>query len=135
MNRVCLSGRLVRDPEMKYTQSGTALCKFSIATDDRKKDGDKWVDDPTFIDMTAWGKRGETLAQYKRKGDTLIVEGRVKLETWDDKQSGQKRSRLVIAPDKIEWPGKNDSSNQRPAQTQATQAQAPAPQPEDDVPF
>ena len=133
MNSVCVSGRLTRDPELLSTPSGKAMCRFAIATNDRKKEGDVWVDAPTFLDMTAWGKRAETLAEYRRKGDMLIVEGRLRVESWDDKKTGSKRSKLVLAPDRIEWPSKGE--NQARSGTTAP-AQSPAAETEDDdVPF
>lgn len=140
MNTVCLTGRLVRDPELRYTPSGNPVCTFSIATTDRKKDGDNWVDDPTFVDMTAWGKRAETLSQYKRKGDTIIIAGRIKQERWTDKDSGKQRSKLVVSPERIEWPGSNETRTRQSQETNHQSAPAAASNPvadvnEDDVPF
>ena len=81
-------GRLTRDAELSYTNSGTALCKFSIAVNRRKKQGDQWVDEASFFDIILWGKRGESLNQYLTRGTQLAVEGSLHQERWAARMSG-----------------------------------------------
>ena len=96
-NKVILAGNLTRDPELRYTPKGTAIAKFGIAIN-RKwtgEDGQK-REEVTFVDVDAFEKKAELIGQYFRKGSPILVEGRLKLDQWDDKQTGQKRSRLGV---------------------------------------
>ncbi|MDD5358297.1 MAG: single-stranded DNA-binding protein [Candidatus Nanoarchaeia archaeon] len=103
LNRWIGIGRLVRDAELKYISTGTALCKFSIACNDRIKKGDQWEDDTSFLEIVLWGKTGEALTKYLVKGKTVGVEGRIKMDTWESE--GQKRSKLYIVADEVQLLG------------------------------
>lgn len=96
-NKVILAGNLTRDPELRYTPKGTAIAKLSMAVN-RKWTGEdgQTREEVTYVDIDAFGKQAEVIAQYLRKGGGLLAEGRLKLDQWDDKQTGQKRSRLGV---------------------------------------
>ena len=101
-NKVILMGNLTRKPEVRFTPSGNAICKFGLAVNRRYKDqAGEWKEEATFIDITMWGKRGEAFAKYHDKGKAAFVEGRLQLSTWQDKQSGEKRSKLEVVGE--EW--------------------------------
>ncbi len=105
-NKVILMGNLTRDPEVRYTQSGTALVKFGLAVNRRFQDAEQnWKEEPTFIDITMWGKRGEAFARFHNKGKTAFIEGHLRLDTWEDKQTGAKRSKLYVVADNWEFAG------------------------------
>lgn len=94
LNHVVLIGRLTRDAELKFTASGQAVCKFSIAVNRRKKSGENWVDEPNFFDIVLWGRQGETLNQYLVKGKLVGVDGELRQDRWE--QDGQNRSKVEI---------------------------------------
>ena len=105
-NKVILMGNLTRDPEVRFTQSGTALVKFGLAVNRRYQDPDgNWKEEATFIDITMWGKRGEAFARFHTKGKSAFLEGHLRLDTWDDKESGAKRSKLYVVADNWEFCG------------------------------
>lgn len=94
-NRVILMGNLTRDVEVRYTPGGTAVCEIGLAVNDRRKDAKgEWVDETTFVDVTLWGRTAEIAGEYLAKGAPLLVEGRLKLDTWE--KDGQKRSKLRV---------------------------------------
>src|SRR6478672_9841151 len=96
-NKVILAGNLTRDPELRYTPKGTAIAKIGLAVNRTwKNDAGETKEEVTFVDVDAFGRQAEVIAQYMRKGRPLLVEGRLKLDQWDDKQTGQKRSRLGV---------------------------------------
>jgi single-strand DNA-binding protein len=94
VNVVVLCGRLTRDAELKYTAGGLPICSFSLALNRAVKKNDQWVDDPTFIDVTLFGKLGESVSKYLLKGGQVVVHGGIKQERWE--KDGQKHSRHVI---------------------------------------
>jgi len=96
-NKVLVAGRLTRDPEIKYTPKGTALATISLAVNRNwtNEAGEK-KEEVTFVDVEVWGKQAEAIGQYLAKGSPLFIEGRLKLDQWDDKESGQKRSKLKV---------------------------------------
>lgn len=104
MNKCFFLGNLTRDPEVTYTGGGTAVCKFSIAVNEKyKKEGGEVVEKVHFLDIEAWGKQGEAIGQYFIKGKAILVECRVKQDTWEDKESGNKRSKLMFTLEKFEF--------------------------------
>lgn len=107
INRVVLVGRLTRDAELSYTNTGFALTKFSIAVNRRKKSGDQWVDEANFFDIVIWGKRGEALNQYLTKGQQIAVEGELRQERWE--KDGMKRSKVSIEATNIQLLGGRNS--------------------------
>lgn len=147
-NKVILAGNLTRDPELRYTPKGMAICKFGLAINRNwtNEAGEK-KEEATFVDIDAFGKQAEVIAQYVKKGQQFLVEGRLRLDQWDDKQTGQKRSRLGVVLEGFSFLGSsNRGEGGAPAATRsapAAAAVAPAagasddssPPSEDDVPF
>ena len=103
-NKVILMGNLTRDPEVKYTSSGTAIAKLGMAINRywRNQDGQQ-QEETTFVDVDAFGRQAETIGQYLKKGRPIMVEGRLKLDQWDDKQTGQKRSKMGIVLENFQF--------------------------------
>jgi single-strand DNA-binding protein len=150
-NRVILVGNLTRDPELRYIPSGTAVSEIGLAVNDRVKKGDQWVDETTFVDVTLWARTAEVANEYLSKGSSVLIEGRLKLDTWE--KEGQKRSKLRVIADKMQMLGGRGEGGggprggSRPAQQPAQQyddaysapadsySQGPAAPPEDDIPF
>lgn len=95
-NRVELIGNLTRDPELRYTPKGKAICDFALAMNRTFKTETGEGEEVTYVDIEAWGKRGEVIAKYMAKGRPLFVVGRLKLDQWEDKASGAKRSRHKV---------------------------------------
>jgi single-strand DNA-binding protein len=141
-NRVTILGNLTRDTEVKYLQSGTAVCEIGLAINQRVKKGDEWVEEPVFVDVTLWGRTAEVAGEYLRKGSSVLIEGRLKLETWETE--GQKRSKLKVVGQTMQMLGA-PGSNGKGGNGQATDTNLDAPadnqQPVaagvdgDDVPF
>lgn len=105
-NKVILMGNLTRKPELRFTGGGMAICKFGLAMNRRFKDQNgEWKEEPTFVDVTIFGKRGEAFAKYHDKGKTAFIEGSLRLDSWDDKQSGEKRSKLYVVGDDWQFVG------------------------------
>jgi len=105
-NKVYLIGNLTRDPELRVTPKGTAICQFGLAVNRQFKDESGALrDETTFVDIEAWGKQGETISKYCTKGRPLFVEGRLKFDQWEDKTSGQKRSKLKVVLEGFQFLG------------------------------
>jgi single-strand DNA-binding protein len=157
INKVVLVGRLTRDAEQSYTPSGFALLKFGIAVNRNRKQGDQWVEEVSFFDVTVFGRQGEAIANYMTKGKQVAVEGQLRQDRWDA-QDGSKRSKVTIDANNIQLlggreggsqgGGNNDSgsnwNNAGPSGPPAQQAPQSAPRPqqgppptnfEDDIPF
>ncbi len=147
-NRVILVGNLTRDPELRYTPKGTAIAKVGLAVNRVwKTETGETKEEVTFVDVDAFGKQAETISQYLKKGRPILVEGRLRLDQWDDKQTGQKRSKLGVVLETFKFLDSGRADNAapgaaRPAPASAAAAEAPAapepeaPEPEqDDVPF
>ena len=102
-NKVILMGNLTRDVELKYTSTQTAVTEIGLAVNDRRKGQDgQWQDETTFVDVTLWGRTAEIADQYLGKGSGVMIEGRLRLDQWDDKQTGQKRSRLRVTGERMQ---------------------------------
>lgn len=108
LNRVVLIGNLTRDPDLRYTPSGTAWSKFSIAINRKYKNGDDWKEEVTYVEIVAWGKQGEACSEYLVKGRPVCVEGRLKLDQWVT-ESGDNRSKLGVVAEKVVFLGGNQS--------------------------
>jgi single-strand DNA-binding protein len=105
-NKVILMGNLTRDPEVRFSQSGMAICKLGLAVNRRYQDqSGEWKEEPTFVDVTIFGKRGEAFAKFHSKGKPAFIEGELRLDQWDDKQTGQKRSKLYVVGNNWEFVG------------------------------
>jgi len=134
-NRVILAGNLTRDPELAYTASGTALCKFGMAINrtwtDRQTNEKR--EETCFVDCTAFGRTGENINQYMTKGRPLLVEGRLQFSQWTN-QEGQKRSKLAVVAENFTFlGGPRPQEGAQPAQAAASSS-APAPPPDDGSP-
>ncbi|MDR3145485.1 MAG: single-stranded DNA-binding protein [Treponema sp.] len=103
LNNVALIGRLTRDAELKYTAGGQAVCKFSIAVNRRRKNGDQWEDEANYFDIVLWGRQGESLSQYLIKGKQIGVDGELRQDRWQ--QDGQNRSKVEIVANNIQLLG------------------------------
>ena len=112
-NRVVLAGNLTRDPELRFTNNGIPVCEFGIAVNERRGKGADATERANFFDITAWRDLGETIANYKKKGDPILVEGRLQFRSWEA-QDGSKRSKVDVVADNVQFlsgRGDGDSSN------------------------
>jgi single-strand DNA-binding protein len=147
LNRVLLIGNLTRDPEVRYTPKGTAVADISLAINRflQSEDGEK-KEEVTFVDVTLWARLAEISGEYLKKGKPVFIEGRLQLDTWDDKQTGQKRSRLRVIAESMQLLGARDNGGRSADRTQGAAAgSAPAQPPRqrdpdldrepDDIPF
>ncbi len=134
-NKVMLMGNLTRDPEVRYTPKGTAVAKIGLAINRAwTTDTGEKREEVTFVDVDLWSRQAEIAQQYLHKGSPLFVEGRLQLDTWDDKQSGQKKSKLKVVAERIQLLGgpKGSSaefSDEPPAARPPRPASKPAPKP------
>lgn len=103
VNHVVLIGRLTRDAELKYTSGGIAVCKFAIAVNRRRKNGDQWVEEASFFDIVLFGRSGEAINQYLIKGKQIAVEGELHQNRWE--QDGQSRSKVEINASNVQLLG------------------------------
>lgn len=155
-NKVILVGNLTRDPELRHIPSGTAVCEIGLAVNrywfDKQTNTRK--EETTFVDVTLWGRDAEVAAEYLTKGRPVLIEGRLQLDQWDDKQSGQKRSKLRVVCESMQMlgsrqdggsggaprgaaSGNRGGSPSEPAEPSGAPdfySDAPAP-PQDEVPF
>ncbi len=141
-NRVILIGNLTRDPEVRFTPKGTPVGKFGMAVNRSWKDQNgQTKEEVTFVDIDCFGKSAQTIQQYLKKGSPIAIEGRLKLDQWDDKQTGQKRQRLGVVMEGFTFLGGGQQQGQ-PASRHASAPEPEAPAedgppaaPDDDVPF
>src|SRR5215475_13461279 len=146
-NKVILAGNLTRDPELRYTPKGMAIAKFGLAINRTwKSESGETKEEVTFVDIDAFGKQAELIGQYFRKGRPILMEGRLKLDTWDDKQTNQKRSKLGVVLEAFQFMDSKPadgsagaSAGSRPARPVAappeSSPESEPPPVEDDVPF
>jgi len=143
-NRVILVGNLTRDIELKYTQSNLAVTEVGLAVNDRRKSqSGEWVEETTFVDVTLWGRTAEIASEYLGKGSPVLVEGRLKLDTWE--KDGQKRSKLRVVGERMQMLGGRSGGNQsrsfdesqdhQPAGAESSHGPASADAPRDELPF
>jgi single-strand DNA-binding protein len=105
-NKVILLGNVTRDPEIRYTPKGTAVTELGMAVNRvYSTDSGEKREEVTFVDVTLWGRTAEIAGEYLKKGRPVLIEGRLQLDTWDDKQSGQKRSKLKVVADGLQLIG------------------------------
>ncbi|WP_215536939.1 single-stranded DNA-binding protein [Borreliella bavariensis] len=102
INSLVLSGRLTRDSELSYAESGMAILRFSLANNRRMKKNDEWIDYPQYFDCVIFSKRAESLNEYLKKGKQVVVSGSLKYESWQDKNTGDKRSKINIFVDNLQ---------------------------------
>ena len=150
-NKVILAGNLTRDPELRYTPKGTAIATFGLAINRKwKSETGETKEEVTFVDVDAFGRQAEVVAQYMKKGRPFLVEGRLKLDQWEDKNTHQKQSKLKVVLEGFSFidtkggdsGAPSDAPRARTAAAPAATAESPAPsepeasEPEqDDVPF
>ena len=155
LNKVMLIGNLTRDPELRVTPKGTAICTFSIAVNRKfKDDSGSEREEVTYVDIEAWGKSGENISKYCTKGRPLFVEGRLRLDQWEDKNTKEKRSRMKVVLENFQFlgggrgeggaPGGGEGGEAPRSYAPRSNAGAPAPRPsapapqenlDEDVPF
>lgn len=115
LNKVMLIGNLTRDPELRHTPKGSAVADLGLAVNRKIQDGNGgWKDETTFVDVTVWGSSAENAQKYLTKGRGVFIEGRLQMDVWDDKATGQKRSKLKVVADNLQFlpDGKGGSSRQ-----------------------
>jgi single-strand DNA-binding protein len=116
-NRVILLGNLTRDVEVRYLQSGTAVADIGMAVNDRRKgQNGEWIEETTFVDVTLWGRTAEVAGEYLSKGSPLLVEGRLKYDTWE--KDGQKRSKLSVVCERMQMVGSRGGGGRSGGQNQ-----------------
>jgi single-strand DNA-binding protein len=152
LNKVLLMGNLTRDPEVRYTPKGTAVAELGIAVNRvySGENGEK-REEVTFVDVTVWGRTAENVGEYLKKGRPVFIEGRLQLDSWEDKQSGQKRNKLKVVADNVQFLGSRGGAGGGGAEegdeglrsrsgssprSSAPPKNAPPPEPDDDeIPF
>ena len=155
-NKVILRGKLTRDPQVRYTPNQTAVTDIGLAVNRTwfDKGTQQKREETTFVDVTLWGRQAEVAGEYLSKGRAVLIEGRLQLDQWDDKETGQKRSKLKVVCENMTMiggrsdggggggnsGGRSDTSSQAapqdaPPSEQSSQTQAPADAPADDGPF
>jgi single-strand DNA-binding protein len=106
LNKVILLGNLTRDPELRHTPQGTAVCSFGLAVNHRYTAASGEArDDVCFVDIDVWGRQAQSCSTYLRKGAPALVEGRLRLDQWDDRETGKRRSRLRVQADRVQFVG------------------------------
>jgi len=112
VNVVVITGNLTRDPELRHTGGGTAVCELRVAVNSRRKDGQtgEWVDKPNYFDVTVWGAQGENCATYLAKGRPVAVEGRLDWREWEAKDGSGKRQAVSIVANSVQFLGSRDGS-------------------------
>jgi single-strand DNA-binding protein len=146
-NKVILLGNLTRDPEVRYTPKGSAVADLGIAVNRQYtlENGEK-REEVTFVDVTFWGRTAEVAGEYLKKGRPVFIEGRLQLDTWDDKQSGQKRSKLKVIGETMQMlgaprgsgaanGGDEDDRARLAKPTAPPKSAAPVEADEDEIPF
>ncbi len=110
-NRVILMGNVTRAIELRYIPNGTAVADIGLAVNDRRKNtAGEWVEETTFVDVTVWARTAEVAAEYLSKGSSVLFEGRLKMDTWE--QDGQKRSKLKVVAERMQLLGKGGGEQQ-----------------------
>jgi len=142
-NKVILLGNLTRDPELRYTPQGAAVCEFALSLNyvyTNKQTGQK-VEEVSFIDLVAWGKTGETIAEYMKKGRQILIEGRLKQDRWEA-QDGKKMSKVRVTVESFQFVGSKpggEGGGPAPKGGAAPAAgggeEGPPPGAEEDIPF
>ena len=154
VNKVILIGNVTRDPEIKYTPKGTAVVDLGLAINRfiPASEGNEKREETTFVDVTLWGRQAEVANEYAKKGRPVYIEGRLQLDSWEDKQSGQKRSKLRVVGENLQLLGSReggggggggggfrggdeDAPPPRRASSPAPASRPPAEPEDDDIPF
>lgn len=145
-NKVILVGNVTREIEVKFLASGTAVADVGLAVNDKRKGTNgEWIEETTFVDCTLWGKTAEIAGEYAHKGSSILIEGRLKMESWEDKTTGQKRTKLKVNGERMQLLGgkggggsrgtgatREDDEYSEPLQPRRHSNDGP---PDDDIPF
>ncbi len=143
VNKVILIGNLTRDPEVRYTPRGTAVADIGLAVNRRlpAENGEK-REETTFVDVTLWGRTAELAKEHLRKGRSVYIEGRLQLDSWEDKQTGQKRSKLRVVCEEMQFLGGREGGERQATREERPQRETRAAEPQrgqeveaDDIPF
>lgn len=140
-NSVTLIGNIVRDPDVVYTPKGTAVCDLSIAINrSYKTEAGEKREETTFVDCVAWAKLAELIGQWVRKGDPIFLEGRLQNEQWEDKATGQKRSKMRVSVNQVQFLARREKDGEgrgtpAPARAQSGTDHVSDGLDEDDIPF
>lgn len=127
LNSVNIVGRLTRDIQIRKTPGGTSVAEIGLANNSRVKRGDNWEDKVSFIDIVCFGRAADSCAEHLSKGSQIAVSGRLDMDTWDDKQTGQKRSKMRVVAESIQYLDKKPGGGSR--------QQKDEPPPDEDQPF
>lgn len=142
LNKVFLMGNLTRDPELRYTPSGMAVCKLGLAVGRRYRDknSNEMKEETCFVDITVWGKTGENCSQYLAKGRPVLIEGRLRYSTWETE--GQKRSKLEVVAENVQFMPRTSPTSQgepyedSPSKEKSAETEADIPgEDENSIPF
>lgn len=130
-NRVILAGNLTRDIELRETSGGASVADVGLAVNDRRKQGDDWVDETSFIDLTLWGRTAENAAEYLSKGSPVLLEGRLKQDSWEN-ESGEKRTKIKVVVDRLQFlsPKSSETKSEEPVAAASSGGKSG-----DDIPF
>jgi single-strand DNA-binding protein len=141
VNQVVITGNLTRDPELRHTGSGTAVCDMRIAVNARRKQGEEWVDKPNYFNVTSFGARAESHAEHLSKGRPVAIVGRLDWSEWETKEGG-KRQAVQILADQVQFLGGKKNNGETDGEAEAEKSTAPAGagngasgSAEDDIPF
>lgn len=150
INSVTLTGNLTRDPELRHTPGGTAVCSLRVAVNAREKVNGEWTDRGNFFDVIVWGNQGESCVQYLSKGRPIAVQGRLRWREWEMKDGGGKRQTVEIVADRVQFLGSRSDGERSddqyvPSEQYASGGDDPAATgggevefgfpPDDDIPF
>jgi single-strand DNA-binding protein len=141
LNKVLLLGNVTRDPEVRYTPKGSAVCDLGVAVNRAyTTDSGEKREEVTFVDVTLWGRTAEVASEYLKKGRPVFIEGRLQMDTWDDKQTGQKRTRLRVVAENMQLlggrpPGGAEATGESRPTSAPPKKSAPSEPDEDEIPF
>jgi single-strand DNA-binding protein len=135
-NKVILVGNLTRDPELRYIASGQAVAKLGLAVNRKykTKEGEQ-REETTFVDCTAWARAAEIICEYVKKGDPILIEGRLQYRTWEDKETGAKRSKLDVVIENFQFLSRGPGGRKPDAEGSTPQGDEMEPLSDDDIPF
>ncbi len=133
-NKVILMGNLTRDPEVRYTPNGIAVASFAIAVNRKYKQGDETKEEVSYIDIVVFGKQAESCGQYINKGDSVLIDGRLQQRRWDDKETGQKRNKIEVVAQSVNFMPKRSSGGKGGGDSHP-ESVSEAPVDEGEIPF
>ena len=136
-NRVVLLGNLTRDPQVRFTPGGTAVAELGMAVNRSwfDKQTNQKKEETTFVDVTLWGKQAELAGEYLAKGRSVLIEGRLQLDSWEDKTTGEKRQKLKVVAESMQFVGSGPKQGGSPKKEEDAAPEPDFPIPDDDVPF